>query len=313
VELPRINTNLLVALDLLLSEQNVARAADRLGVTPSAMSHSLRALRELFGDPLLIKTRGGMRSTALAQALRGPLRRALRDLERAVSGGARFDPTTADRAFIIHAPDFISTLLMPHLVDIVAREAPGVEVDVRPVQRRGTALLLRDTAALAEGSIDLILAAFIGDIPELCTEELYEERFVCIVRKGHRLARRKQLDLEAFAATPQLLISITDERSSTLVDQELRRHGLTRHIAARTRYFMAAPLIVGESDLLATCPYHLARYFEARTPIKIFEPPIRLPRYSEFAAWHRRYDGDPALRWLRGVLAAAARKVTDAG
>jgi len=313
MELARINTNLLVALDLLLTEENVARAADRHGVTPSAMSHSLRALRELFGDPLLVKTRDGMRATPFAQSLGGPLRRALRDLERAVSEGARFDPSTAERAFVVCAPDFLSTFLMPHVAGVLAEHAPKVEVEIRPVRRRGTALLLRDAAALAEGTIDLVVAAMLDELPELRSEALYEERLVCIVRKGHPLARRKRVDLESYASTPQLLITITDERSPTMVDAELARHGLTRRVALRTRYFMAAPLIVANSDLLATCPYQLARYFAARAPIAILEPPVTLAKYSEYVAWHARYDADPGLVWLRGVLADAARTALQRG
>lgn len=313
MELARINTNLLVALDLLLTEENVARAADRHGVTPSAMSHSLRALRELFGDPLLVKTRDGMRATAFAQSLSAPLRRALRDLERAVSDGARFDPSTAERAFVVCAPDFLSTFLMPHVAAVLAEHAPKVEVEIRPVRRQGTALLLRDAAALAEGTIDLVVAAMLDELPELRIEALYEERFVCIVRKGHPLARRKRVDLESYAATPQLLITITDERSPTMVDAELARHGLTRRVALRTRYFMAAPLIVANSDLMATCPYQLARYFAARAPIAILEPPVALAKYSEYVAWHARYDADPGLVWLRGVLAEAAREALQRG
>ena len=148
---------------------------------------------------------------------------------------------------------------------------------------------------------------------DLRRDVLYDERFVCIVRRGHPLARRKRLSLEAFAAAPQLLISITDERSAGWVDEALAREGLTRRIAMRTRYFMAAPLIVAQSDLLATCPYQLARYFAARAPIAILEPPIVLPKYSEFVVWHERYDSDPALRWLRGVLADASRTAIERG
>jgi DNA-binding transcriptional LysR family regulator len=308
LDLARINANLLVALDVLLSEQSVTRAAGRLGVTASAMSHSLKALRELFDDPLLVRTRGGMRSTALADALRGPLRGALRELQRAVSGGAHFDPASAQRAFVVSAPDFLSTLLLPHVARVLAREAPAVEVEVRPVERRGTELLLRETASLAEGGVDLVVAAVLGDVPELRTQRLYDERFVCILRKGHRLARRRRLDLAAFAETPQLLISITDDRTPTWVDDELARAGLRRHVAMRTRYFMAVPLIVAETDLLATCPYQLARYFAARLPLQIVEPPFDLGSYGEFMAWHERYETDPASRWLRGVIAEAARR-----
>lgn len=308
-DLSRLNANLLVALDLLLEEQSVGRAAERNGVTPSAMSHSLKALRALFGDVLLVKTRRGMRATPLALGLRGPLRRALNDLGRAISTGIDFDPTTGRRSFVVAAPDFVSTMLMPHVARLLHTRAPAVDVEIRPVQRRGSALLLRDAAALAEGEIDLVIGGILGDIPEITAEPLYEERFVCIVRRDHPLARRP-LDLRSYARASHLVVTITDERTPTWIDEALAREGLERHVALRTRYFMAAPLIVAESDMLATCPYQLARYFAERVPIAVLEPPLPLPRYAEHVAWHERYDQDPALQWLRGLLRDAARAAT---
>lgn len=310
MELEHINANLLVALDLLLAEESVGRAAERHGVTASAMSHSLRALRDLFDDPLLVKTRRGMRPTPFAATLRRPLRRALRDLRQAVSGGVEFDPATTSRGFIVHSPDFLSTLLLPHITEVIAEHAPRIDIEIRPVERRGSALLLRDAAALAEGEIDLFAAAVLSDIPEINTEPLYQERFVCIVRADHPLASKRKLGLEAYAATPHIVITITDDRSSTWIDEELGRHGLSRHIAVRTRYFMSAPALVAQSDLIATCPHQLARWFARRFPIAILEPPLSLPRYNEFLAWHERYDGDPALQWLRNVFREAAVKAT---
>jgi DNA-binding transcriptional LysR family regulator len=310
VDLARVNANLLVALDLLLEEQSVGRAADRHRVTPSAMSHSLRALRDLFGDPLLIKTRRGMRATPLALALRGPLRRSLRDLGRAISTGLEFDPAHVERSFVIAAPDFISTLLMPHVARLLAGQAPRVAVEIRPIQRRGSALLLRDTAALADGEIDLLVGAILDVVPELSTERLYEERFVCIVREGHPLARGKRLDLARYASAAHLVVTITDERSATWIDTKLAEQGLARRIAIRTRYFTTAPLVVADSDLIATVPRQLAMYFRRRAPLVILEPPFQL-EYEEHVAWHQRYDADPAVQWLRSVLVEAARAATS--
>lgn len=312
MDLTRINANLLVALDLLLAEASVTRAAERQGVTPSAMSHSLRALRELFDDPLLARDGRGMVPTPLAEQLRGPLRRALRDLERAVSGGLQFDPAVAERGFVILAPDFISTLLLPGIARVLVDEAPAIDVEFRPVRRRGPSLGLIDAAALVEGDVDLVVAALVDDLPALRSRALYPERFVCLVRDDHP-AIANGLDLERYAAAPQVLITISDERTPSLVDAALAEHGLTRRIAVRTRYFLSAALLVAETDLLLTCPLQLARYAAARLPVRIMEPPLDLPRYHEYMSWHPRFDGDPALRWLRAMVHRVATEAVAQG
>lgn len=305
MELSRINANLLVALDLLLTEESVARAAERHGVTPSAMSHSLRSLRELFNDPLLARAGTRMVLTPLAEKLRGPIRRALRDLERAVSGGLDFDPATAERGFVVLAPDFVSTLVLPGISRILVAEAPGIDVEVRPVRRRGASLGLVDAAALVEGDVDIVVAALLTDLPGLHSEDLYAERFVCLVREDHPTVG-DAIDLETYATTPHVLITISDERTPTWVDEALAARGLTRRIAVRTRFFMSAACLVAESGLLLTCPFQLARYFAQRLPVRILESPLALPHYQEVMLWHPRFDADPASRWLRNTVRRAA-------
>jgi DNA-binding transcriptional LysR family regulator len=309
ISLSNINANLLVALDLLLTHQSVQGAAEKQHVTASAMSHSLRTLRELFDDPLLTRTRGGMIRTPFAEQLMGPLHRALRDLERAVTMVAEFDPSRAERGFIIAAPDFLSTLLLPPIVRILEREAPGLDVEIRPIARAG-ALRFAELARLADGEIDLLLAAVLTgtpgqQVPEIRSRNLYEESFVCVVRGDHSSVG-DTLDLDTYAALPHLLITITDERSPSWIDEELARYGLTRRVAVRTRYFMSAPLLIAQSDLILTCPRQLAHYFAKHAPLRLLEPPLPLPSYFEQIAWHTRFDADPASLWLRSVLTRSA-------
>jgi DNA-binding transcriptional LysR family regulator len=312
VDLTRINTNLLVALDLLLTHQSVARAAELQGVSASAMSHSLRGLRELFDDPLLTRTKRGMVPTPFALRLRDPLRRSLRDLARAVSAMDEFDPKSAKRAFVLAAPDFISTFLLPPVLRVLEQQAPGIDIEVRPIQRAGTGLRLADAAMLADGDIDLAVGAIIDGPPGIRTADLYEESFCCVVRDGHP-AVGDELDLATYTAVPHLLITITDERTPTMIDEALAAEGLERRVAARTRFFMSAPLMVAESDLLLTCPRQLGRYFAAHLPLRLLEPPIQLPNYPEMLAWHERFDADPGLGWLRSALHRAAVEVTSGG
>ena len=143
VDLSNFNLNLLLALDGLLSQRSVTAAAKRVRVTPSAMSHSLSELRHLLGDPLLVRSGRGMVLTPRAEALVSPLHTLLMDAERLLGGGATFDPATTARRFVIAAPDFLATLLMPALLDAVAREAP--ELSGKALQRAGAALASRKT------------------------------------------------------------------------------------------------------------------------------------------------------------------------
>jgi DNA-binding transcriptional LysR family regulator len=307
LDLSHINTNLLVALDALLTEVSVSRAAERHRVTASAMSHSLRQLRELFGDQLLIRSRHGMRLSPLAAALANPLHKALRELALTVKLGPGFEAATSERSFVIAAPDFLSTLVLGPLMEIIEQEAPGIDVEVRPLPRRGAALALANPWNLEEGTLDLVLGAVVPDAPGILREHLYDEHFVCLVRQGHPALRRKRFDVDAYCKYPHLLVTITDERSSTWIDEALAARDKTRTIRARTRYFMAAPILVSTTDLMLTCPYQLARHFTPHYPLRVLEPPLELPHYAEYQAWHERFDADPGHRWLREAIGRAAR------
>jgi DNA-binding transcriptional LysR family regulator len=224
-----------------------------------------------------------------------------------------FEPSTAERGFVVRGPDFLTTLLAGEVARLLPREAPGVDIEFRPVMRRGQGFQLADLVELENGAVDAVVAAVLADTSSVHMAELYTERFVCVVRKGHpAFRRRKKLDLETFAKLSHILVTITDERTPTWIDEALAARGSKRHVALRTRYFMAAPLLVAESDLLLTCPEQLARYFAERVPLAIFEPPLELPPYREYLAWHPRFDADPANVWLRQLLLRAAKQAVRA-
>ncbi|HVR61302.1 MAG TPA: LysR family transcriptional regulator [Polyangia bacterium] len=300
LDLANFNLNLLLALDGLLSERSVSAAAKRVRVTPSAMSHSLAELRDRLGDPLLVRAGRGMVLTPRAEALVGPLHTVLKDVERLLRGGAAFDPGTATRRFVIAAPDFLATLLLPPLLAAAAREAPGTSIEIVPSARRGNAWLLET------GDADLALGAIVDDAPGIRRADLYTEGFACAARVGHPTIRGA-LDLDLYVATPHLLITLGDDATPTWVDQALARLDKERRVAARVRYFMAAPLVVAKSDLLLTGPSMLIRTFAELMPLQVLRPPIELPSYPEEAYWHERFDDDPAHAWLRKLVKTIAR------
>jgi DNA-binding transcriptional LysR family regulator len=295
-----INLNLLMALDALLTEGNVTRAAARTGVTQSAMSHSLRQLREMLGDPLLVRGAAGMMPTPRAAALREPVRRGLFELSRALSGGD-FDPAASRRTFCLSMGDFFSVLLLPALLETLSREAPGIDLTLRPADG------VRDADLLEAGEIDLAVVVPLADRSTLRRARLLSESFACLVRRDHPEVG-EALTLETYCRLPHALISPRGS-GPTFVDEALARLGLARRIALRIPFFLAAPPIVARSDLVLTAPRRVAQLFAESLPLRVLDPPLDLASFTVHALWHERDDADPAHVWLRRALARAAESV----
>jgi len=297
-DLAGINLNLVVALDALLTAANVTRAAERVGVTQSAMSHSLRQLRELLGDALLIRGRGGMVRTPRAEQLAAPLHRGLLELRRALSNEPVFEPRTTTRRFTLATGDYLAAALLPELLALLGREAPHVDLVIRH--------LIPDqvTSLMESGEVDLCVAAFPDSSLSLRQQKLFTEDFVCVVRQDHP-AVRKGLDLETYLRLPHVLISPRGEGAG-VVDTALAKLGRSRRIALRLPYFLTAPLSVVNSDHVLTAPRRLVETLTGAWPLQILPLPIALRSFDVLQIWHERFDGDPAHRWLRGVMARAA-------
>lgn len=301
VFLPALNLNLLVALDALLDARSVTGAAREVGVSQPAMSRSLRQLRELFADPLLVRGKEGLLLTPRAARLREPLRRTLASLARVVDDGLDFDPASSDRRFVVEMPDYLFGLLGPAMCEIVTREAPGVTIDLRVANRSEI------PRRLESGDADVVVHACIEPPAGLTGLGLIRDRFACALRRGHPGApKRKKLSLKTYAALPHCLIAITDEVQTGSVDLALEEHGLSRHVVCRVRSFLAAPMMVAGSDVVLTGPARLLRWFAERYPIEVFDAPIPLHDFEYIALWHERFEAEPAHAWLRTVLERAS-------
>jgi DNA-binding transcriptional LysR family regulator len=184
---------------------------------------------------------------------------------------------------------------------VIAREAPGITLEVVPTARRGNAWLLET------GDLDIALGAIVDDAPGIRRMDLFTEGFACAARKGHPTIDGK-LDLRRYVETAHLLITLGDDAGPTWIDQALAKLGKERCVGARVRSLVAAPLVIARSDLLLTGPSMLIRYFAEVVPLQVLPPPIDLPTFPEEAYWHERFDEDPAHAWLRGLLATTARE-----
>ncbi len=304
--LSSIDLNLLVALDALLNESSVTSAAKRTGVTQSAMSYSLARLRLVLGDELLVRTHAGMMPTPRARALAKPLSRALAELRSVVSSGTPFDPATARRSFTIATADYGALVLMPDVMKRLGREAPHIELVLRPVpQEFGDALL--------DERFDLVLSPYPEPRATLAAQKLFDERFVCVLRNGHPAVRANQrnLDLETFVALSHVQIA-PGGTPGGVVDELLAKLGKARHVALRVSEFLVAPLVVATSDLVLTLPERVARVFAESYGLRVLEPPFPVPTFAIWQIWHERRRKEPAHAWLRGVLAYASKSSSRA-
>jgi DNA-binding transcriptional LysR family regulator len=286
-----LDLNLLMALDALLLERNVTRAAARVGLTQSAMSHKLRRLRELFDDDLLVGGRQGMVPTERALALAGPVRRGLLELHSAIRITAPFDSATARRDFTIVSSDYADCVILPRVLEHLSRHAPGIGLRMRPPMG---AL----QQALEDGSADIVMGRPVEG-SGLKQRLVFEETFVTIVRAGHPALTDDgtSLPLERYVELGHVMVSANDEPG--IVDIELAERGLSRHVVLRTPYFASVPLMVARSELTATIPRALAEEAATLVPLRILPPPVPLPSFRIMMTWHERAQRDPAHEWLR--------------
>lgn len=288
----------LLALDALLQATSVTAAARQLGVTQSAMSHTLARLRRDLQDPLLVRSGRRLVPTARAEQMAPRLREAVQALEAAVAAPAAFDPATARRGFRIAMPDYGELVMLPPLIARLEREAPGVDL----------AIVRASTEALDAGEVDVVLQPRRreDDRAGVRARALFRDRFVCVLRHGHPLS--EALTVERFAAARHLLIAPRG-RPGGIVDEALAERGLERRTVVTAPSFLAAPYLVARSDLVLTLAERVARLVATGLPLHILSHPLELPGFTTSMIWHERMEHDPAHIWLRTVFAEEGARV----
>ncbi|WJR81704.1 LysR family transcriptional regulator [Bradyrhizobium sp. NP1] len=297
MNLSSLDLNLLVALDALLKEANVSRAAMRIGLSQPAASHALRRLRELIGDPLLVRVGSRMELTPRAQGLRAPLAQAL-DHVRALFLPDAFDAISSERQFRLMMPDLAVELLMPPLMEKITRAAPNVRIDVVPW--RGPAIF---TAEFAR-TIDLVISignAFGGFHRQL----LYVDSDALAVRSGHPMAAKLK-QREAFLAARHVAVIIRGQ-SEDLIDQWLRTRGVERRIALVVPGYIEALHVAARTDLVAFVPQRLIRALAKQLSLVPVTPPFDPGTDEQYMFYPTRAQMDPGSIWLRRLMLETGR------
>ncbi|MFL5306959.1 MAG: LysR family transcriptional regulator [Polyangia bacterium] len=300
MNLSAIDLNVLVALDALLTEKNVTRAAARIGRSQPATSHALNRARDLFEDRLLVRVRGAFELTARARLIAPKLHRLLRELGAVLDAQRDFDPAAIE-SVTIGATDYAGFVLLPHLFAVLQDVAPRLSVRLR------TAEGLDALDPVASGAVDLAVGTFPHVPAGLRTERLFDDEFVCVRRKT-RGARRRRVSVEEFAALRHVLV-VSPASGRGPIDYALERIGHSRHIAAFVPQFLVAPGLVAATDLVLTTGRRIAERLAAPLGLETFAPPVVLDPFSVRMVWHPRTQGDSVGVWLRSSLREATSRL----
>ena len=302
-----LDLNLLRVFDAVMAEGSLTRAGAALAMTQPAVSHALKRLRESLGEDLFTRTTHGVRPTPAAEALWPQVRSALATLRQAIAPAA-FDPRRDAVHFRLAMADATAALLAPGLVTALEAEAAAATLHVQPLTTRDPRRLLQANAIdLALGSFPAVLPALQaeGDESPWRHQPLYDTRYVCVMRRGHPLARPGALTLDAYCAASHLLVSFSG-RAFGAVDQALAALGRQRRVVLTVNQFFTAGRVVARSHLLTALPETFLEATGYHDELAIVELPIPLPTVHVGMLWHLRRDADPAHRWLRERVAAVA-------
>ncbi|VTU36003.1 LysR family transcriptional regulator [Variovorax sp. PBL-E5] len=284
----KLDLNLLVALDALLTDPHVTRAAERLCVSQPTLSGSLARLRDYFQDELIVQVGRRMELTPMAEAMRQPLRNVLGDAEKLLSTKSHFDPGTSERRFTLTCTDYVWATLIGKVLRRLASEAPGIRLEYG-----GTA---RD---FAEHRVELLIVADRFALKEHSSRQLFQESFVCIAWSGNdRIGDAISFD-EYFA---QDHIVAWSSRPTLVADWIAARHGMRCRIATRVPDFTMVPQSIVGTPYLATVPTRMANHYAGHLPLRILEAPLELPVLTQVMQWHRHQESDQGMQWLRELI-----------
>jgi len=294
--------NLLVALDVLLSEKNITLAGKRLHLTQSAMSGALARLREYFGDELLVQVGRRMLPTPLGESLVEPVRNALLNFQSTLATKTAFDPATSKRHFRLMMSDYAATVLMSAAVPRIETLAPRVRLEV----------ISNDVESpsdeLERGSVDFLIIPEQYLLKSQPSERLFEDEYACVSwAENPLLASKGRLSLEDYLSLGHVVAQFGTARGVMYDEWLVERMGLERRVEIVVMNFTSIFSCLVGTRRVATTHRRLAQFYANYLPLRIFDLPLEAPPFAEAVQWHRHFDGDPGMLWMRRLLHETAQ------
>ncbi len=289
-----IDLNLLSVFEAIYLEENISRAAEKLGISQPAMSNALKRLRETLNDPLFVRSAGAMLPTPRAEELAEPIRSALQIIQTSLDKQPEFNYSSAEHTFGLAMSDYSEAIILPLILEWLEKSAPGIAIKVYPIEGGNL------TKALTKGKIDIA----IGRIPFLedgfRAQRLMEERFICLVRNNHPEIKDK-ITKEHLQKYPY--ISITARHSTrTYIDKCFHKEGVTCKNIVQTPNTLSMPYMVAKSNHIAICPMRVAKMYADILDLKYFEIPVETNNAVLSQYWHERLQNHASHKWLRKTI-----------
>lgn len=291
-----LDLNLLIILDAMFEEMRTTRVANRLSMSQPAVSHALGKLRHAFNDELFVREGNRMQPTPFAETLREPVKQVLQIVEGEIMRDRDFRPATTRRRFTLTMSDIGELVFLPRIMSALREKAPQATLRCLAMPPQELEV------AMAEGSVDVA----VGYFPDLkgggfYQQGLFEHAFTCLVRNNHPTIGSKAT-LEQFLEADHAVVA-HEGRSQEIFEARMQTLGMRRRVLLQSPHFMSVPLLVAESDMITTVPRAVGRIYSQLAPVRLVEPPVDIPPIELKQLWHRRVHQDPAVVWLRNLIA----------
>ena len=301
----KIDLHLIRVLHTVLTERSVSRAAVRLGMYQPAVSAALKRLRDLAGDPLLVRSGSGMVPTDAGLRMIEPSASILRAAEVLFTDARGFEPQSATNTFRVAASDYLDPQFLPHLVAQIKSQAPLCHIEIHPLSADSDY-----HQHLAQGDVDVVVGNWLQPPEDLHLGKLFADEVVCMVSKEHPAARRGW-DRASWLEAEHIAPTATHPGARGVIDDHLEGLGLSRNITARCPHFGLIPAMVASSLLVLTTGRQYCERFVHTLPVKVLECPIDFPQLMYYQLWHERTHASASAKWLRErikTVAAGLRK-----
>ncbi|MGB0466922.1 MAG: LysR family transcriptional regulator [Pontibacterium sp.] len=304
--LRQFDLNLLVIFEALITESHVSRAAEKVFLSQSAMSHALNRLREQMDDALLVRTEGGLQPTPRALAMLPDVQKALQLIEQSLNPPLPFSEKSSDRIFRIAATDYFETVVFPGWFSWLQQRAPRIKIEID--------LIAMDTAysRLEKGTVDLIIGLDASQpLPaRLATEHWLTEQQVCVAGISNTQVST-MLNLTDYLEQPHVVFFDLESETANPVDRWLTDQGKKRMFISRLTNYTAGARIVASTDAIMTLPLHMAKLFCDMLPLRIVSPPAGIPETRMTIIQHPLYAEDPAIQWLKNIIQNHTRTIMN--
>lgn len=306
--LRQFDLNLLIIFEALITESHVSRAAEKVFLSQSAMSHALNRLREQMDDPLLVRTEGGLQPTPRALAMLPEVRKALQLIEQTLNPPPPFSETRSDRTFRIAATDYFETVVFPGWFSQLQQRAPQIKVEID--------LIAMDTAysRLEKGTVDMIvgLDSYQPLPSRLTVVPWITEQQICVAGIGNKQVS-DTLSLKEYLAQKHVVFFDLESETANPIDRWLETQNRQREYVSRITNYTAGARIVARTDAIMTLPFHMAQLFCEMLPLRMIKPPQGIPEIEMTIAQHPLYADDPAIQWLKDEIQEYARAMMTTG